>query len=119
MGTNNMKAALIKLSVCMAALTQLSVAFETNKSNKKFEIQLEKVPIKDDEVVGHHSEGMATTGFDIAYGHKYMGLIHIGSTQQGVNVTFDTNSPQVVVTSDLCDSTCKTKVYGQSHSISA
>ena len=105
--------ALIKFTLGMAGLGQ---AFETKKP---FGIQLEKVPIKDDDIVGRQSEGMATAEFDVAYGHKYMGFIHIGSSQQAVNVTFDTASPYVAVTSSLCDSSCKTKSYSQSESISS
>ena len=52
----------------------------------------------------------------MAYEHKYMGLIFVGSSQQAVNVTFDTASPQVVITSELCDNTCQTKAYSQSKS---
>ena len=99
--------ALIKFTLGMAGL---SVATSSDTS-KPHIIELAKVPIKDDDVVGPQSEGMATATFDVAYGHKYMGFIHIGSSQQAVNVTFDTASPYVAVTSALCDSTCKTKAF--------
>ena len=45
-----------------------------------------------------------------------MGYIYVGSSQQAVNVTFDTASPQLVITSELCDKTCETKAYSQSRS---
>ena len=107
--------ALIKFTLGLAGLGSVN-SFE---ASKPFGIELEKVPIKDDDIVGPKSEGMATAEFDVAYGHKYMGFIHIGSSQQAVNVTFDTASPYVAVTSSLCDSTCKTKSFSQSDSFSA
>ena len=78
--------ALINYTLGMAGL-----GVATSFDNKPHIIELQKVPIKDDDVVGRQSEGMATATFDVAYGHKYMGFIHIGSSQQAVNVTFDTD----------------------------
>ena len=88
------------------------------ENTKSFIIELDKVPIKDDDIVGPKSEGMATTSIQVAYEHKYMGYIYVGSSQQTVNVTFDTSSPYLAITSELCGN-CKTKSFSQSKSISA
>ena len=85
---------------------------------KSFIIELDRVPIKNDDVVGPKSEGMATTEIQVAYEHKYMGYIYVGSSQQAVNVTFDTSSPYLAITSELCGN-CETKAFSQSKSISA
>ena len=61
---------------------------------------------------------MGTIEVQIAYGHKYTGFIHVGSSQKVVNVTFDTGSPYLAITSELCDATCKTKAYSPGKSIS-
>ena len=97
---------LIRFTFCMAGLVK---ALETSP----FTIKMEKipVPIKDDDIVGPKAEGMTSAEFDVAYGHKYMGFIHFGSSQQAANVTFDTSSPYVAVTSEICDASCKTKSY--------
>ena len=59
----------------------------------------------------------AATGFEIPIslrtGFKYMGPIYLGSSNIQANVTFDTGSSWLTVTSTLCVN-CPSEVYSQS-----
>ena len=48
-------------------------------------------------------------------GKSYLGNVYISKTQKA-EVLFDTGSGWLVVTSDKCDSTCKTKAYNMAKS---
>ena len=108
----------LKACILLIGLFCRYFAFEADdvvdSSQGKSTINFDLIKVAQDQPEEGHTS--CETRLSIAYEHKYMGFIYVGSSQQAVNVTFDTASPQVVITSELCDSTCQTKAYSQSKS---
>ena len=110
----------LKTSILLIGLFCRYLAFEVDdvvdSSQSKSTINFDLIKVAQDQDQPEEGHTSCETRLSIAYEHKYMGFIYVGSSQQAVNVTFDTASPQVVITSELCDSTCQTKAYSQSKS---
>ena len=90
-------------------------------SSKSMNFDLHKVPVptqKQERRLFSNEEGrLVATGasykneiHEYHQKHKYMSEIYFGTGLNAANVTFDTSSPYLSVTSELC-SNCKSESY--------
>jgi hypothetical protein len=100
----------------MKSFTATALGVQLAMAGPSMRIPLTKTPITTQKSTvnenGHFlvGETHGVTKLRAGKGHNYNGKLYIGNPKQTVNVAFDTGSPWISVTNDVC-SNCPSKAF--------